>query len=122
MPPSGYSTEQTGSLAVFLRSCASALLQEATVERISVRSKIATEIADIDAYVADNHALPPATRSALELTRSFYEEVHSLAPESPESFLRAVELVLRKISGDILSVHITPELKRRYAIARSAAE
>ena len=122
MPPSGYSSGQASHLRAFLQSCASDLLREAVAEGQEIRAKLVSEIGDIDGYLADGHAPHAATRSVLELTRSFYSDVLTRHPELAADYWQAVEAALQAIGAQILEVHISGDLKERYATLRSAAE
>ena len=121
MPPSGYSAQQTTYLSSFLKSCASELLREAIAEEQTLDEKITQEIDDIGSYVLDGHASGEATRGVLALTRAFYEELAAAKPRSVEAYWAAVDAALVTISGAVLDVHISPELKTRFATRRTAA-
>jgi hypothetical protein len=122
MPPSGYNAEQATYLTTFLKSCASELLREAEEERSSIENKLSREISDIDGYLADGCATHPASRSVLEMTKAFYNEILVLTPFDALTFWCAVESALENIRVSVLGIHITPELKSRYAAWRTAAE
>ena len=107
MPPSGYSVQQSGYLAAFLKSCAEALEQEAVQFSQSLVKRLQVEVLDIDRFLTEG-GVSAAQRPVLELTKNFYERVAKWKPQTREAYWMAVENVLHEMRQSILAIHIEP--------------
>ena len=110
MPPSGYSYGQADTVAQFLRSCAAALLTEASEELTSPVDRLDREISDIIRYRAKMRKVDDATDAVLALTLKFYQSMRTHRPANPKAFEAALPKVLEEIVDEILKVHIPKEI------------
>ncbi len=105
MPPSGYSKSQSDSIVEFLRSCGSALEDEAASLAESYVDALGRERAGIAASLIDKPQ-PLAAKMVLELTLCFYDSVFKKNPYSKEEFWDAVDESLAKIESQILAIKV----------------
>lgn len=107
MPPSGYSRQQSGSISHFLRSCSEALERENRAKDRGPTEALRSECADIERALG-NGIEDPLVRSVLALTREFYADVESQAPQDYGEFRTAVSRSLERTEKAILDVHVEP--------------
>ena len=112
MPPSGYSSREAGSIVEFLRCCSKALRAEAIRERLAPTDALMREIGDIRGLL-DSTSENKAVQAVLQLTGEFYERVARVTPANFDDYDRTVAKMLAEIQGEILAVHVPPELHKR---------
>lgn len=105
MPPSGYTREQSSHLEPMLRSCATALVEEARDNGETFVQALCREIESIAWYMSQD-GRSTAQRGMLILTAAFYEEVERHSPECVEDFWSAVRQATRHIEEQVLLVKI----------------
>lgn len=109
MPPSGYSTEQADHLGAFLKSCASALEQEAAQFGDTLTTRLEKEILDISRHLDGQTSISADQTAVLKLTREFYRLTATLQPTTAGEFWGAVEKALQRLKTSVLAIHVEPE-------------
>lgn len=113
MPPSGYSQIQSEAIISFLRSCASALVEEARELELNPSQALRRECEDIRRSLSGNSHDPIASR-VLALTESFYATLLKREPQSFSQFSAELESALSQARAAVLNIHIEPlEVERR---------
>lgn len=110
MPPSGYTHDQSRHVGELLRSCARALVAEASENDESLIEALDREIGSIKGYITER-AQTAGQRGILLVTQGFYSEVLALAPLDENAFNAAVEAAVCRIEEQMLGIKI-PVLKR----------
>nr|VFK19982.1 MAG: hypothetical protein BECKLPF1236B_GA0070989_11937 [Candidatus Kentron sp. LPFa] len=105
MPPSGYTIDQSNTVAEFLSSCAQALEREGIQKGLLPSEVLGLECKNIDKILGKNKG-NHLSDGVLSLTRSFYEELLMQHPGTYQELRDLIKKTLKKVKKEVLSVHV----------------
>lgn len=110
MPPSGYSSEQSQSITLFLRSCAKALAREAAERGETLPEAIARETVEIEHHRREK-PMGRAEEAVLSLTQQFYSEVSQNLRKAGGTYGNSVTMACENIERAVLAIKVEPAVK-----------